>query len=38
MIPDFNIEDYYIFNQVIVDVDDTSKIEETKRNIENEVK
>ena len=26
MIPDFNIEDYYIFNQVIVDVDDTSKI------------
>ena len=38
MIPDFNIEDYYIFNQVIVDVDDTSKIEETKRNIENDVK
>lgn len=38
MIPDFNIEDYYVFNQVIVDVDDTSKIEETKRNIENDVK
>ena len=38
MIPDFNIEDYYIFNQVIVDVDDTNKIEETKRNIENDVK
>ena len=38
MIPNFNIEDYYVFNQVIVDVDDTSKIEETKRNIENEVK
>ncbi len=38
MIPNFNIEDYYIFNQVIVDVDDTSKIEETKRNIENDVK
>lgn len=38
MIPEFNIEEYYVFNQVIVDVDDTSKIEETKRNIENDVK
>ena len=38
MIPNFNIEDYYVFNQVIVDVDDIEKIEETKKNIENEVK
>lgn len=38
ILPNFNIEDYYVFNQVIVDVDDTSKIEETKKNIENEVK
>ena len=31
-------EDYYIFNQIIVDVDDTSKINDTKIDIENEIK
>lgn len=37
MIPDFNIEDYYIFNSIIVDIEDTSKLEETKSNIENNI-
>lgn len=31
-------EDYYIFNQIIVDVDDTSKINDTKIDIENKIK
>ena len=30
-------EDYYIFNSVIVDIDDTSKLDETKADIENTV-
>lgn len=35
--PDFKPEDYYIFNSVIVDVDDISKLDETKADIENAV-
>lgn len=38
MIPDFNIENYYVFNQIIVDVDDTNKLDDTKRDIENNIK
>ena len=38
MIPDFNIKNYYVFNQIIVDVDDTSKINDTKIDIENKIK
>lgn len=38
MIPNFNIEDYYIYNQILVDVDDTSRLEETKSDIENNIK
>lgn len=30
-------EDYYIFNSVIVDIDDTSKLDETKADIENNI-
>ena len=35
---EFPIEGYEIFNQIIVDVDNTDKIEETKANIENNIK
>ena len=35
--PDFKAEDYYIFNSVIVDIDDTGKLDETKADIENNV-
>lgn len=38
MIPNFNIEDYYVYNQILVDVDDTSRLEETKSDIENNIK
>ena len=31
-------QDYYVFNQIIVDVDDTSKINNTKIDIENKIK
>ena len=34
-IDNFKISDYYIFSSVIVDVDDISKLDETKREIEN---
>ena len=37
MIPDFKIEDYYVFSSIIVDVDDVSKINETKTEIENKI-
>ena len=37
MIPDFNIENYYVFNQILVDVEDTSKLDDTKREIENNI-
>ena len=37
-INEFPIENYYIFNQIIVDVDDTSKVEATKTDIENNIK
>ena len=37
-IPDFNIENYYVFNQIIVDVEDTNKLNDTKRDIENKIK
>lgn len=36
-IKDFDISDYCIFNGIIVDVDDTEKLEETKSNIENKI-
>ena len=35
---DFKVEDYYQFTSIIVDVDDTSKINETKSEIENNLK
>lgn len=37
-IKDFDIKDYYVFNSMIVDIDDTSKLDETKSNIENNIK
>ena len=37
-IPNFNIEDYYVFNSMIVDVDNTDKLSETKADIENNIK
>lgn len=37
-LPNFNIEDYYVYNQILVDVDDTSKLEKTKSDIENNIK
>lgn len=37
MISNINVEDYYVFPTIIVDVDDTSKIDETKSNIENTI-
>lgn len=37
-IENFNIKDYYVFNKIIVDIDDTSKLNETKSNIENDIK
>lgn len=36
-IENFNIEDYYVFNTVLVDVDDTSKINDVKMAIENNI-
>lgn len=38
MIPNLNIEDYYVFNSIIVDVEDTSKLNETKSELENKIK
>lgn len=38
IIPDFKVEDYYVFNSVIVDVEDTTKLEETKQDIDNKIK
>ena len=35
---EFPIQDYMIYNQIIVDIDNTDKIDETKRNIENNIK
>lgn len=37
-IQDFDIKDYYVFNSMIVDIDDTSKLDEIKSNIENNIK
>lgn len=37
-IKDFDIKDYYVFNSMIVDIDDTSKLDETKSTIENNIK
>lgn len=36
-IDNFKISDYYIFSNVIVDVDNTRKLDETKRKIENKI-
>lgn len=36
-ISNFNYKDYYTFNYVMVDIDDTSKINEVKNNIEDNV-
>ena len=38
MIPNFNLEDYYVFNSIIVDVDDIEKINQTTVDIENTIK
>ena len=38
MIPNFNIENYYIYNSILVDVKDTDKVEDTKKDIENNIK
>ena len=38
LVPNFKAEDYYIFTSIIVDIDDTNKIEETKEYIENNIK
>lgn len=37
-VPDFKAEDHYIFTSVIVDIDDVSKINDTKSDIENNIK
>ncbi|MDO4283211.1 MAG: FtsX-like permease family protein [Clostridia bacterium] len=37
LISDFHIEDYYIFNSVMIDVDDVSKLEDTKEDIESNI-
>ncbi len=36
-IPNFNIEDYYIFNNILVDVDNLDKINDTKAKLENDI-
>ena len=36
-IKDFDISDYYVFPNILIDVEDTNKIETTKINIENEI-
>ncbi len=38
VVPDFKPEDHYVFTSVLVDVDDVSKIDETKTDIENNIK
>lgn len=38
MIPNFNLENYYVFNSIIVDVDDIEKINQTTVDIENTIK
>ena len=38
LVKDFNKEDYYIFNNAIIDIDDTSKLNETKKIIEENIK
>lgn len=38
MIPNFNLEDYYVFNSIIVDIDDIEKINQTTVDIENTIK
>lgn len=35
--PDFKPEDYFVFNSVIVDIEDTNKLDETKVSIENNI-
>lgn len=37
MISDFNLEDYYIFTSIIVDVEDTKIINDTKMDLENNI-
>lgn len=36
-INDFDISDYYVFNNIIVDVDNTEKLQDTKRDLENKI-
>ena len=36
-VPDFNPEDYYRFSTIIVDIEDTEKLAETKADIENNI-
>lgn len=37
LMPGFNLDETYVFNTILVDVEDTSKIEDTKRDIENRI-
>ena len=37
-IKDFNISNYYVFNKVIIDIDDHSKLDETKTDLEKNIK
>ena len=36
-VPDFKVEDYYVFNSIIVDVDNLDKIDDTKVDLENNI-
>lgn len=37
IMPGFNLDETYVFNNILVDVVDTSKIEDTKKDIENNI-
>ncbi len=37
-IKDFNLSNYYVFNKVIIDIDDYSKLDETKTDLEKNIK
>ena len=36
-IPDFELENYYVFNSIIVDVDNTEELDKTKAELENKI-
>lgn len=37
MIENFDIKDYYVFNQIIIDTEDTSKLNDTKAELEDKI-